>query len=599
MSDKLTARQCLAHLWTYLKPHQRKLWIGLFLSVILQVIYAYMALPEAEITNQIQKDLTAMAQGVTGAHIQMDIIVRILWGLLLTYLLKITLQFVTNFLMTDSIQAAVYDVRKAVEKKINRLPVSYFDSHPAGDLLSRITNDVDTVSTALQQTLSQIISAVCTFCFSMFIMIQISLPMTGIVLIGLPCLAISALTVYKKSQPVYDAQQEALSELSSTVNELYTGCQEILAYNYQKQAKERFEKANRTMKENGFKAQWMSTFVSTSVSAVNYAVLSTCAVYGCFQVLNGAMMLGDLQAFIRYIWMVNDPVAQIGQLSSAIQSAFSGMNRLFTFLSLPEEERTMTKQPVTEIESVAFEHVEFSYHEQPLMKDLSFHVRSGQTAAIVGPTGAGKTTITNLLLRFYKPQSGKVKINSTDIQDLSFEDLRSLYGLVLQDPWLFEGTVADNLLYGCSEASRKDMVEAARKVGVHELIEQLPDGYDTMISEGAENISQGQKQLLTIVRSLIRDPKILILDEATSSVDTRIERRLQKAMDVLMESRTSFVIAHRLSTIVNADLILVVENGDIVEQGTHHQLLERNGRYARLYHSQFSKTDSMEDGRIQ
>ncbi|MCF0258274.1 MAG: ABC transporter ATP-binding protein, partial [Erysipelotrichaceae bacterium] len=568
MHENLKVWQCLVHLWKFIKPHQVKLWLGLGMTVILQMVLSLLPSLEGLVITQLQNDLSGIAKHLPGAQIQVDVIVRLLLILLISYMTKLSLQFGSAFTLTDSIQKTVYDLRNAVEHKINRLPVAYFDAHPTGDLLSRITNDVETVSDALQQTLQRTVQAACTIVFSIWLMITISPVMTLVVAVGIPLMLWICSFVVKKSQPVFDAQQEALADLSSTVNELYSGYNEILAYNCQKQAREQFEKVNLSMKEKGFKSQVLSGTIEPLTSLVTYLMIGCCAVYGCLQVMTGTMTLGSLQAFIRYIWLLNNPISQISQLTSAVQAAFAGMHRLFTFLSLPEEEQTGIKEPIAEVNSVAFENVAFSYNrEQPLMHNLSFQAGKGQTVAIVGPTGAGKTTVANLLLRFYSPISGRISINGCDIQDLSCKDLRGLYGLVMQDPWLFEGTVRENLLYGSPDATDQKMIEAAQKAGVHEIIEQLSSGYQTILSEGADNISQGEKQLLTIVRTLIRDPGILILDEATSSMDTRTERRLQKAMDVLLKTRTCFVIAHRLSTIVNADLILVMDQGTIVEQG--------------------------------
>lgn len=591
MPKKLTFKQCLAHLWRFLKAHKIKLFIGLFLVIVMQIIYAIMPSIEGMITTQLQKDVGAMADHVPGAHIQMNIIVRILGVLLAVYIVKISSQFASVFLLTDSIQKTMEDIRNAVEVKINHLPISYFDSQKTGDLLSRITNDVETVSNALQQTLSRVIGAVCTFVFVSIMMFSINWVMTLMVYVALPIIGGISFGMVKKSQPLFDLQQQSLANLNATINELYSGFNEIVIYDQQAKAKEQFQTANEEMRKSGFKALFLSGLIGPMTALVTYVTIGCVALYGCLNVLNGTLMLGQLQAFIRYIWNINDPISQLSQLSNQVQSAFSAMNRLFTFLDMEEIVDVKESEPIREVDTIDFEHVRFGYGNELLMKDVNIHIEKGQTIAIVGPTGAGKTTLTNLLLRFYEIKGGRILINGQDIRTLSYHDLRDLFGLVLQDAWLFEASIEENLKYGNHDALRADVVQGAKQANVHHYIRTLTHGYDSMVNESGTNISQGEKQLLTIARALIKDPKILVLDEATSSVDTRLERRLQDAMDRIMKDRTSFVIAHRLSTIVNADLILVMMHGDIVESGTHEQLLARNGEYARLYNAQFAQAE--------
>ncbi len=584
MSKKLRFRECLEHLYPYLKRHQLKLWIGLFLVVLMQVIYAIMPSVEGQITSQLQYDIM-----YRDSHIQMDKIVHILGILLCIFFVKITSQFVSAFFLTDSIQKTMEDIRQSVQAKINHLPVQYFDQQETGDLLSRITNDVETLSNALQQTLSRVIGAVCTFFFVSFMMFRINLTMTLIVYLALPLIALISFGLIKRSQPLFDAQQQSLSILSSSVNELYSGFDEIMAYNQQEQAKKSFDIANDEMRNTGFRAQFASGLISPSTSLVTYITIGCVAWYGCLQVLSGTILLGELQAFIRYIWNINDPIAQLSQLSSAVQSAFSAMNRLFTFLAMDELEDKEELVLIHEVDTIEFDHVRFGYGEEDLMSDISFQVHRGERVAIVGPTGAGKTTLTNLLLRFYDVKEGSIKINGIDIRQFSYHQLRDLFGLVLQDTWLFEGSIFENLKYGNPKADMSDVVKASKQANVHHYIHTLKGGYESMINESGSNISQGEKQLLTIARALLKDPQILILDEATSSVDTRLEVRLQAAMEEVMKKRTSFVIAHRLSTIVNADLILVMEHGTIIETGRHEELLAKKGAYYTLYNAQFSQ----------
>ena len=585
MEKKLTFRQCLVHLIAFLKPNSAKLLFGLGLVIATNVIYALMPTVEGQITSQIQLDLQAHQP------INMAVIGRIIATLLVIYLCKITFQFLSAFTLTDSIQKTMYDIRQAIEEKINRLPVSYFDRIKTGDVLSRITNDVDTLSNALQQTLSRILGAICTFVFVLFMMFRINVIMTLMVMAGLPVIGLLSIGMMKKSQPLFDEQQASYSALNGTINEMYSGYNEILSYNQMEFAKKSFDHDNMAMRRAGFKAQFASGLIGPLTSLVTYIVIGITALYTCLQVLNGTLLIGQVQAFIRYIWNINDPIAQLSQLSSAIQSAFSAMNRLFTFLDMEEEQNLSESTPVGPVSSVTFDHVVFGYDDSTLMHDVNFEVKKGQTIAIVGPTGAGKTTLTNLLLRFYDVKGGSIKINSTDIRDLNRHDLRALFGLVLQDTWLMEDTIEKNLRFARPEARKDEIVQAAKEARVHHFIRTLSKGYGTVLREDGSNISQGEKQLLTIARAIVKDPQILILDEATSSVDTRLEKQLQSAMNAVMKDRTSFIIAHRLSTIVNADRILVMQHGDIVESGTHEELLALNGVYASLYNSQFQDVD--------
>ncbi len=585
MEKKLTFRQCLVHLIAFLKPNSAKLLFGLGLVIATNVIYALMPTVEGQITSQIQLDLQAHQP------INMAVIGRIIATLLVIYLCKITFQFLSAFTLTDSIQKTMYDIRQAIEEKINRLPVSYFDRIKTGDVLSRITNDVDTLSNALQQTLSRILGAICTFVFVLFMMFRINVIMTLMVMAGLPVIGLLSIGMMKKSQPLFDEQQASYSALNGTINEMYSGYNEILSYNQMEFAKKSFDHDNMAMRRAGFKAQFASGLIGPLTSLVTYIVIGITALYACLQVLNGTLLIGQVQAFIRYIWNINDPIAQLSQLSSAIQSAFSAMNRLFTFLDMEEEQNLSESTPVGPVSSVTFDHVVFGYDDSTLMHDVNFEVKKGQTIAIVGPTGAGKTTLTNLLLRFYDVKGGSIKINSTDIRDLNRHDLRALFGLVLQDTWLMEDTIEKNLRFARPEARKDEIVQAAKEARVHHFIRTLSKGYGTVLREDGSNISQGEKQLLTIARAIVKDPQILILDEATSSVDTRLEKQLQSAMNAVMKDRTSFIIAHRLSTIVNADRILVMQHGDIVESGTHEELLALNGVYASLYNSQFQDVD--------
>ena len=587
MKHKMTFTACLKHLWPFLKPYRIKLFGGIFMIIIAQITFAINPTIEGQITTQLSNDVIDMNNNIPGAHIHMDIIIRIALLLGVIYIIKTISQYLMAFYLTDAIQLTMFDIRNAIEDKIQHLPVSYFDQEKTGELLSRITNDVDTLSNALQQTLSRVISAVCTFTFVLFMMFRIHVVMAFIIVCILPIIYFLSRIIVKKSQPLFDEQQAKLADLNGTINELYDGYQEIMMYNQQNSSIQKFQKVNEDMRTAGFKAQFVSSLISPLSSLVTYLTIGAVALYGCFLVISSTITLGQLQAFIRYIWQINDPISQVSQLSAQVQSAFSAMSRLFNFLSMESLRDVVSKTNIQEVESIDFEHVKFGYGEKLLMNDVNIHVNKGETVAIVGPTGAGKTTLTNLLLRFYDVKGGSIKINGIDIKELSYKDLRSLFSLVLQDTWLFEDTIENNISYGKEKANKYEVIEAAKSANVHHTIRTLSHGYDTIINEEGTNISQGEKQLLTIARAILKDPQVLILDEATSSVDTRLERRLQSAMDKVMKNRTSFVIAHRLSTIINADKILVMEHGNIVEQGTHKDLLALNGVYARLYNAQF------------
>lgn len=589
IEKRLTLKQCLTHLLRYAK-HYWKEYVISFVSILLTcVIFIFMPVVEGKIITQLQHDLTDLYNHVAGAHIHMDLILLGIASLSIVMLGKTITQYVTSIYLNRAIQSTMYDLRKAISHKINQLPISYFDAHQTGDLLSRITTDVESLSNALVVSLDQALNALIMIPAMMTMLFVINKQIFCIVLIGIPLILLLSFLVVRKIQPIFDLQQQTLANMSSTINEMYSGISEILIYNRQDYAIDQFEEVNAKMKEAGFKAQVYSGLIGPGSNFITYMVIAFSILVGSFQVLNGTLALGDLQAAIRYIWNINDPVSRISQLTNALQSGYSGMNRLFSFLILPDEIQSQTKQKISEVQTIGFKHVEFSYTDQPLMQDMNFHVQDKQTIAIVGHTGAGKTTITNLLERFYEIQGGSIQINDQDIRDLSYSDLRDLIGLVLQDPWLFEGTIEENLRYAKDGLSESDLQHAIEMASLQETIQCLPMGLQTSLGEDGENLSQGEKQLLTIARALLKDPQILILDEATSSVDTRLEKKLQQAMDAIMKNRTCFVIAHRLSTIVNADRIMVIDQGNLIESGTHQELLEKNGAYAKLYNAQFQE----------
>ena len=593
--NKLTFRNCIRELLRFVRPYCIRLSIALFMIIVTNLTFALNPMMEGKITTQLASDGTKILQGVLGAHVQFSILFRFMGILLCLYILKTISQLITSFFLTDAIQKTMHDIRNALQKKIQRLPVKYFDDHAFGDILSSVTNDVDTLSNALQQTLSRVFAAILTFLFVIIMMFSINVWMALTALLIIPLTILITFGFVKRSQKLFDLQQEMVGELNGTITELYGGFNEILLFNRQKDSCNRFSAVNQKMADAAFKAQFLSSLISPFVSLVTYLTIGSIAVMGSFFVINGSVTVGNLQAFIRYIWQINDPLSQVSQLSSQVQSAYAAMNRIFTLLNETEEvQKGSVKIDVSQIQgNVTFDHVQFGYTDELLMKDVSFQVQSGQMVAIVGPTGAGKTTLMNLLLRFYDVNGGSIKIDGIDIRDMDRSDLRSLFSLVLQDTWLFSGSIFENIRYGSLTARKDEVVDAAKMANIHHYISTLSHGYDSMINEESNNISQGEKQLLTIARAILKNPRILILDEATSAVDTRLERMLQDAMQKVMAGRTSFVIAHRLSTIRNADLILVVDNGNIIEQGTHEELLRKNGTYQKLYHSQFANRETI------
>lgn len=591
MKHKLRqAKSSFALLRPYIAPFKWGFLLAILMVAVQNVCIAASPVIEGSITTQLASDAADLANNLPGAGVHFDIILGTIAVLLCIYLIKTGVQTIATISLTNATQNTMKGLRCAVQKKLHTMPVSYFDRHPYGDILSRVTNDVDTLSNALQQTLLNIVSGALTLVFAIVMMFSINAVMGAIVLLIIPAALLITRFIVKHSQKHFRAQQDAVGELNGKATELYTGYNEILLYNKQKGAVKEFREVNTRLCRHAFRAQFMSSMMSPLISLVTYLLIGAVAVSGSLYAIAGVITIGSLQAFIRYIWQLNDPLSQVSQLSTQIQSAFAAAGRVTDFLSQPDEIPEQAK-PETLGKSgghVAFQNVSFGYGDSDIIKDLSFEVQPGQMVAIVGPTGAGKTTLINLLLRFYDVRSGSIQIDGKDIRSLRRDDLRNAFGMVLQDTWLFSGTIFDNLRYGRLSARRDEVVAAAKAANVHHFIRTLPDGYDMLINEEGNNISQGEKQLLTIARALLCNPQILILDEATSSVDTRLEKRLQEAMHRLMQGRTSFVIAHRLSTIRNADLILVLDGGKIVEQGTHETLMQKQGFYEKLYNAQFA-----------
>ena len=536
-------------------------------------------------TTELYKGLVAKVNGTGGIDFE-KIGMILLWTLGL-YLASALFSFIQVFVMTGISNDVTYNLRKDISKKINRLPMNYFESRTNGEILSRVTNDVDTLSNALQETLQRVLAAILTFIFVIGMMFYIHIILACIAILIIPLSLIVTRFFVTRSQKLFDTQQETLGELNGTITEMYGGFNEIILYNRQKMALDKFHDVNDRMRKASFRAQFASSLISPCISLITYLIIGSVAVTGCLFVMNGTLLLGNLQAFVRYIWQINDPLSQISQLSSQVQSAFAAMGRIFNLMDEEEEVQNgkVEIRPDKVRGEVTFDHVVFGYDDETLMRDVNFQAKPGKMVAIVGPTGAGKTTLMNLLLRFYDVKGGAIKIDGIDIRDMNREELRQLFSLVLQDTWLFKGSIYDNIHYGRLTARKDEVISAAKMANVHHFIKTLTGGYNFEINEESSNISQGEKQLLTIARAILKDPRIIILDEATSSVDTRLEKMLQDAMHKVMDGRTSFVIAHRLSTVRNADLILVVDHGDIVEQGTHEELLAKKGVYENLYHS--------------
>lgn len=547
-------------------------------------------------TTELFNGIVAKIDGSGG--IDFDAIARILVFTLGLYLLSAACSFVQGWIMSSVSQRTCYQLRGAIADKIDRMPMGYFERTSVGDTLSRITNDVDTLGQSLNQGVTQLITSVTTIIGVLIMMLSINPLMTLITVVILPVSVVLIMVVVKRSQKYFVAQQRTLGKINGIVEETFSGHAIVKAFNREDGTVDRFNETNAKLYGLAWKSQFFSGLMQPIMTFVGNLGYVAVAIAGSFLAVQGIITVGDIQAFIQYVKNFTQPITQLTQVSNVLQQMAAAAERIFEFLDAPEEEPDHATARTADVEcNVQFDHVRFGYDpEKPVIKDFSAQVSEGQTVALVGPTGAGKTTMVKLLMRFYDVQSGCIKIGGTDIRDFARDDLRSLFGMVLQDTWLFHGTIRDNIRYGKLDATDEEVEAAAKAAYVNHFIQTLPQGYDTEINEDASNISQGQRQLLTIARAILADRRMLILDEATSSVDTRTEERIQKAMDNLMAGRTSFVIAHRLSTIKSADLILVIRDGDIVEQGTHEELLALGGFYAELYNSQFTETiDEVED----
>lgn len=524
-----------------------------------------------------------------GAGIDFDKIASILIFLIILYIISALFSYVQGFIMTGISQKYTYQLRKKVSIKINKLPISYFDKKTHGEVLSIITNDIDTMSQSLNQSATQLITSITTIIGILVMMLSINVTMTIVAILILPIASLITMFIVKHSQKYFAKQQEYLGHVNGKIEEMYSGQNVIKVFNAENKVLKEFEKDNTYLSNVGWKSQFLSGMMHPIMNFIGNLGYVVIAILGGYFTILGKITVGNIQSFISYTKNFTNPIAQLAQVSNMIQSMIAASERVFEFLDEKEEKEVKNPLKVDNIEgNVTFDHVKFGYNEdQIIIKDFSANVKKGQKIAIVGPTGAGKTTMIKLLMRFYNVNDGSILVDGKNINDFKRSDLRHIFGMVLQDTWLFSGTIMENLRYGNLDATDDEIIDAAKKAHVHHFIQTLPDAYNMQLNEETNNISQGQKQLLTIARAILANPKVLILDEATSSVDTRTEILIQKAMDELMKNRTSFIIAHRLSTIKDADLILVMNNGDIVEQGNHEELLNKKGFYYNLYNSQF------------
>lgn len=581
-------------LWSYLKQYQLAVYSAIFLKALAAVMNVLEPFVLGLIMTELTKNLLDMAKGVAGAGINVNYIAWILFLYALRALVYELGAYGSNYLMTKAVQKSIRDLRNDLSHKINSIPVSYFDKHQFGDMLGRFTSDVETVSNALQQSFLQIINAFLSIVLVVGMVLYLNWQLALIVIVMIPLTYLSAQAIVKKSQPYFKKQADALGAMNGFVQEKLTGFNVLKLYGREEASAQEFRQITENLQAVGFKASFISALMMPVLNAISDGIYLILAVLGGLQVISGQMTIGNLQAFVQYTWQISQPIQTISQLAGLLQSAKSSLDRIFAVLDQPDEPSHVTDHLTHDLTGqVSFHHVDFQYDEgRPLIRDFNLDVNPGEMIAIVGPTGAGKTTMINLLMRFYDVTAGSITVDGHDIRNLPRHEFRKHFGMVLQDAWLYEGTIQDNLRFGRLTATDEEIVEAAKAANVDHFIRTLPGGYKTEINQESSNISQGQKQLLTIARALLADPKILILDEATSSVDTRLELLIQKAMRRLMKGRTSFVIAHRLSTIQEADKILVLKDGQIIEQGNHDSLLAEQGFYHDLYMSQFSSQET-------
>lgn len=567
---------------SYLKDYKFLLLLSIFLTIGSSVFEIISPKLMGNITTRIFENLKDKTS------IDFEYVVRICLIMGLVYLAQGAFEFFRGRILVDVTQDLIARFRREISEKVKYIPTAYFDKNKTGDLLSRMTNDVETLGKNLQQTISSILSSLVLIVGILFVMIKISTTLTLVFLFTLPMTYFSTKFISKKSQGYFRRKSRGLGSMVGFVEEDFSGSELIKAFNYEDRAEREFLEINDNLYEVSYRASFMTGImlpIMTFISNLGYVMLS---IVGGLLVVSGKLFVGDIQAVIQYVRRLSNPIEQLAEMASIFQASIAAAERVFEFLDQEIEVEIVKNEIKRPVEDILFKNVYFSYDKKkPVINNLNLEVEKNKTVAIVGSTGAGKTTIVNLLMRFYDIDRGSIKINGRDIRDVSRKNLRSLFGMVLQDSWLFKGTIYENILYGREDATREEVIDAAKKAYCHSFIEKLPKGYDTVLKEEASNISQGQRQLLTIARALLCDPEILILDEATSSVDTRTEALIQKAMKNLLKERTNFVIAHRLSTIVNSDVILVLDKGDIVEKGNHRELIEKGGVYKDLYNSQF------------
>src|SRR5690625_415437 len=576
-------------LLSYLKPRRKRIFF-VFIAAILSTVF--MILGPKIMGNTITVVFEGAYAKLTGSGTGIDFtkVGQLLLFLAGLYAFSSLFNFVQQYMMASVAQNTVYDLRKDIFHKLDKLPLKYYDGKSHGDTLSRVINDLDTIGNTLQQSITQFITSVVTIVGIIIMMLWLSPILTLIAVVSLPVSIFVIRPFLQRSQRHFADQQRTLGNLNGHVEEMYTGHTVVKAFGQEEKSIAEFDDVNEELFEAGRKAQFISGIIMPVMSFIGNLSYVLISIVGGLLVIQRSIAIGDIQAFITYTKQFTQPITQTANIANIIQSTIAAAERVFELLDETEEvEETVKAELSTTKGDVSFEHVDFGYGDEPLIEDMNIKVASGQIVAVVGPTGAGKTTLINLLMRFYELKGGKIKVDDVDITDLSRGNLRRSFGMVLQDTWLFNGTIRDNIAYGKEDATEDEILDAAYAAHADHFIRTLPDGYDTILNEEASNISQGQKQLLTIARAILADPPIMILDEATSSVDTRTEVFIQSAMNRLLEGRTSFVIAHRLSTIQDADLILAMDQGSVIEQGTHEELLEQEGFYSELYHSQFSE----------
>ena len=583
-------RGTLKRLIGYLKPHWSKIVFAFAASIISSMFVIVSPKIMGRATTKLFEGYLLKIKQIPGATIDFDYILNVIVILIGLYILNALFTYLQHYIMVGVTQQIVYEMRKGISSKLSRLPLSYFDSRTHGEILSRVTNDIDTVSSTLQQSITQFITALVSLIGIVIMMLTISSFLSLVIFFTLPLSIVVTRIIAGQSQKYFKRQQNLLGQLNGHVEEMYTGHEIVKVFNYEKKSIDQFNQLNEQLFDTGWKAQFISGIIMPLMIAISNLSYVFVVIMGGIAVARGTITIGNVQAFIQYSRQFTHPIVQTANIANIIQSTIAAAERVFEVLDEPEQ--IPDKDTVVLFSkpdgNIKFEQINFGYiPEKIIIKDVNVEVKKGQTIAIVGPTGAGKTTLVNLLMRFYEINSGKITLDGINISDLKRTELRSLFGMVLQDTWLFKGTIKENISYGKENATEEEIIRAAKMAYADHFISTLPAGYNTIIDEEAGNLSQGQKQLLTIARAILANPTILILDEATSSVDTRTEILIQKAMLSLMQGKTSFVIAHRLSTIKEADMILVMNNGKIIENGTHEALLKQKGFYADLYNSQF------------